>query len=141
MSGPVLVHHLPYTEPLPSRSFCLVSDDALHINMLLGGYLDACGSTSAPATHPQKPLPLKAEKGGKGGKGGEGDRVVCPRQPGFVIRELAVMWGKAGPGQKQHVLRMGSADGGPDGAWGRGSWGASKSMGLRMPRILVRHHI
>lgn len=112
-----------YAEPLPSRTFCLVSDSDIHINMMLGGYLDS-RTAGAPQVHPG------AHKGPQG-KGG------APKAARVWIRELAVMWGKAGPGQKQHVLRL-AARPGPEAERGAGFMGRIEVDGTEMPHISVR---
>ncbi|CAI5997807.1 unnamed protein product [Closterium sp. NIES-64] len=76
-------------EKLSDRAFCLISDPSFHINMQLSGYMDNRGATaSTPSAF------------------GGNSRTQRPAVVRAWIREVSLMWGRGGPGQAQHVLRM-----------------------------------
>ncbi|CAI5468823.1 unnamed protein product [Closterium sp. Yama58-4] len=76
-------------EKLSDRAFCLISDPSFHINMQLSGYMDNRGaSASTPSSF------------------GGNSRTQRPAVVRAWIRDVSLMWGRGGPGQAQHVLRM-----------------------------------
>ncbi|CAI7810713.1 unnamed protein product [Closterium sp. NIES-54] len=76
-------------EKLSDRAFCLISDPSFHINMQLSGYMDNRGATaSTPSSF------------------GGNSRTQRPAVVRAWIREVSLMWGRGGPKQAQHVLRM-----------------------------------
>ncbi|GJP46817.1 hypothetical protein CLOM_g6072 [Closterium sp. NIES-68] len=76
-------------EKLTDRAFCLISDSSLHINMKLSGYMDTRGATIATPS-----------------SSAGNSRTRRPAVVRAWIRELSLMWGRGGPGQAQHVVRM-----------------------------------